>query len=58
MSELQHGDDAETLLNRADRAVLQAKDSGRNMVIQLGVGLGEPQGEAKRSWWFWKKKYL
>jgi len=56
VTELQHGDDAETLLNRADRALLQAKDSGRNMVIQVGAGLGEPQGEAKSSWWFWKKK--
>ncbi len=55
VTELQAGDDAETILRRADRALLQAKDSGRNMVIQLGTGLSETPTEGKTGWWFWKK---
>src|SRR5262249_11441247 len=38
-----------------DRALLQAKDSGRNMVIQLGTGLSETPVEPKSGWWFWKR---
>jgi diguanylate cyclase (GGDEF)-like protein/PAS domain S-box-containing protein len=38
VTELQQGDDAETFLARADRALLRAKESGRNRVIQLGAG--------------------
>lgn len=38
VTEIQPGDDAETLLSRADRALLTAKESGRNRVVQLGAG--------------------
>ncbi len=38
VTQLQAGDTPETMLRRADRALLQAKDSGRNMVVQLGTG--------------------
>lgn len=38
VTEIQPGDDAETLLARADRALLTAKENGRNRVVQLGVG--------------------
>ncbi|MCA9128410.1 MAG: diguanylate cyclase [Planctomycetales bacterium] len=38
VTEIQHGDTHETLLARADRALLQAKESGRNRVVQLGSG--------------------
>jgi diguanylate cyclase (GGDEF)-like protein/PAS domain S-box-containing protein len=41
VTELQNGDDASSMLARADRALLQAKDNGRNQVVQLGVGLTE-----------------
>jgi diguanylate cyclase (GGDEF)-like protein/PAS domain S-box-containing protein len=41
VTELQNGDDADSMLCRADRALLQAKDNGRNQVIQLGVGFSE-----------------
>jgi diguanylate cyclase (GGDEF)-like protein len=36
VTELQTGDTPETMLRRADRALLQAKDQGRNQVVQLG----------------------
>ena len=49
VTELQPGDTPETMLRRADRALLQAKDLGRNMVIQLGTGM-VPQPE-RRGWW-------
>ena len=49
VTELQPGDTAETMLRRADRALLQAKDNGRNLVIQLGAGMGPV--EPKRRWW-------
>lgn len=38
VTQLQAGDTPETMLRRADRALLQAKESGRNMVVQLGAG--------------------
>ncbi|TWT83247.1 putative diguanylate cyclase YdaM [Planctomycetes bacterium CA13] len=52
VTEYQAGDSAETILARADRALLKAKDNGRNRVIQLGAGNcpvqhSEPR---KRSW--------
>lgn len=49
VTELQMGDTPETMLRRADRALLQAKDQGRNQVVQLGEGaMAEPR---KKSWW-------
>lgn len=45
VTEFQSGDSPETVLARADRALLRAKDGGRNRVIQLGAGRSiEPEG--------------
>jgi diguanylate cyclase (GGDEF)-like protein/PAS domain S-box-containing protein/putative nucleotidyltransferase with HDIG domain len=49
VTELQAGDTPETMLRRADRALLQAKDQGRNQVVQLGDGMMEEK--VKRGWW-------
>ena len=49
VTELQAGDTPETMLRRADRALLQAKDQGRNQIVQLGDGMMEET--VKRSWW-------
>jgi len=38
VTEIQPGDTPETMLRRADRALLQAKAKGRNRVVQLGAG--------------------
>ena len=38
VTEIQPGDTPETMLRRADRALLMAKSNGRNCVVQLGVG--------------------
>jgi len=38
VTEVQPGDTPETMLRRADRALLMAKSKGRNMVVQLGSG--------------------
>lgn len=54
VTEIQRGDVAETLLARADRALLLAKDTGRNRVVQLGAGLIScEETEKKRSWFSW-----
>ncbi|QDV27436.1 diguanylate cyclase [Aureliella helgolandensis] len=61
VTEIQPGDCPSTLLARADRALLSAKESGRNRVVQLGAGQGNEAGTAatespaekpkKRPWW-------
>ncbi|EAQ77240.1 bifunctional diguanylate cyclase/phosphohydrolase [Blastopirellula marina] len=51
VTELQAGDTPESMLNRADRALLQAKELGRNMVIQLGSGRDDPEKRERRNWW-------
>ncbi|MHC2067518.1 bifunctional diguanylate cyclase/phosphohydrolase [Bremerella sp. T1] len=50
VTELQRGDTADSMLNRADRALLQSKEMGRNIVTQIGGGLKEPAVGDRRSW--------
>jgi hypothetical protein len=54
VTEFQDGDTAATVLARADRALLRAKDNGRNRVIQLGSGgfNTTTKVEAQSSGWF------
>ena len=51
VTEIQPGDTPETMLNRADRALLMAKDMGRNRVVQLGTGVGMTPETPLRRWW-------
>jgi diguanylate cyclase (GGDEF)-like protein/PAS domain S-box-containing protein len=54
VTEIQGGDTPDTFLRRADRALLQAKDGGRNLVVQLGTGINDPQGgSGKSGFWGW-----
>ena len=49
VTEIQPGDTPETMLRRADRALLMAKAKGRNTVVQLGTGsaaFDHPLGDA------------
>ena len=39
------------MLRRADRALLMAKEQGRNQVVQLGNGM-EKQVDEETWWWF------
>ena len=41
VTEIQPGDSPDSLLRRADRALMDAKQAGRNTVIQLGSGFEE-----------------
>jgi diguanylate cyclase (GGDEF)-like protein len=50
VTELQMGDTPETMLRRADRALLRAKDQGRNQVVQLGEGMME-ETVKPTGWW-------
>lgn len=41
VTEVQAGDSPESIISRADRALLKAKDNGRNQVIRLGTGASD-----------------
>jgi diguanylate cyclase (GGDEF)-like protein len=49
VTEVQPGDTPETMLRRADRALMTAKESGRNRVVQLGIGGDAQEDEGKVS---------
>ncbi|MCA9233059.1 MAG: diguanylate cyclase [Planctomycetales bacterium] len=49
VTELQSGDTSESMLRRSDRALLMAKENGRNQVIQLGDGMDREQ--SRKKWW-------
>jgi diguanylate cyclase (GGDEF)-like protein/PAS domain S-box-containing protein len=54
VTEVQPGDSPDTMLRRSDRALLQAKDTGRNRVVQLGSGiLGHERPTAATPWLSW-----
>jgi diguanylate cyclase (GGDEF)-like protein/PAS domain S-box-containing protein len=55
VTEVQPGDTPETMLRRADRALLTAKARGRNIVVQLGAGASNGLSDEKSSFWFGKK---
>jgi diguanylate cyclase (GGDEF)-like protein/PAS domain S-box-containing protein len=50
VAQLQTGDTPETLLRRSDKALLMAKQNGRNQVAQLG-GAASVRQHQKRKWW-------
>jgi diguanylate cyclase (GGDEF)-like protein len=41
VTEIQPGDSPDSMLRRADRALLEAKRLGRNVVVQLGAGMAD-----------------
>lgn len=51
VTENQPGDTPETMLRRADRALLSAKDQGRNRVTQMGTGSSAEKPEGKSRFW-------
>ena len=56
VTQFQPGDTAESVLARSDRALLKAKDNGRNRVIQLGSGgdaQSVPSSSGKSGWFGW-----
>jgi diguanylate cyclase (GGDEF)-like protein len=55
VTEVQAGDSPDSVVARADRALLQAKDEGRNRVIQLGVGAAKDAvvPKRRRGLWSW-----
>lgn len=55
VTEYQPGDSPESVLARSDRALLKAKDNGRNRVIQLGTGSKAVsiRNSSRKSWFSW-----
>ncbi|MCM2374276.1 sensor domain-containing diguanylate cyclase/phosphohydrolase [Aporhodopirellula aestuarii] len=51
VTEFQTGDAPETIVARADRALMQAKENGRNRVVQLGSGLFDSGEKVDSSSW-------
>lgn len=51
VTELQEGDTPEAMLRRADRAMILAKEGGRNRVVQLGAGGAQSQTQTQESFW-------
>lgn len=51
VTEIQPGDTPETMLRRADRALLMAKAQGRNIVVQLGSGSSVDEAVAEKGFW-------
>jgi hypothetical protein len=51
VTEIQPGDTPETMLRRADRALLMAKAKGRNVVVQLGSGSSGETVETRPAAW-------
>ncbi len=47
VTEIQPGDSPESMLRRADRALLEAKQVGRNTVVQLGNGIGDMADDSR-----------
>ncbi len=57
VTEIQPGDTDESFLARADRALLLAKETGRNRVVQLGAGQIELTESVEQQGWFqWFRK--
>lgn len=52
VTEFQTGDAPETVIARADRALMTAKENGRNRVVQMGSGLVEPETKPDAGGWF------
>lgn len=52
VTELEPCDSAESMLRRADRALLMAKQQGRNQVVELGKGMENIKPRKKRWWSF------
>lgn len=52
VTEFQTGDAPETVIARADRALMTAKENGRNRVVQLGSGFVEEDNKSESSGWF------
>lgn len=51
VTENQPGDTPATMLRRADRALLEAKSTGRNRTVQLGTGHDLAQERRRKGWW-------
>ena len=57
VTEVQAGDTDESFLARADRALLLAKETGRNRVVQLGAGQTDAiDTSEQRGWLSWFRK--
>ena len=55
VTQVQSGDTAESVLARADRALLKAKENGRNRVVQIGNGgvCNDVQRDSGSNWLAW-----
>jgi diguanylate cyclase (GGDEF)-like protein/PAS domain S-box-containing protein len=56
VTEIEEGDTPDIMLRRADQALFEAKESGRNRVVRVGDGMRSGHDRKEGGWFSWMRK--